>query len=66
MRVTFLAYGLFALAMIQPSAHRAVDEDRAIPRYILHKDKWVCVDRNPRQLNRRDCLPRGLGAKLDR
>jgi hypothetical protein len=45
--------------VIEPQVHRhAVDEDRAIPRYILHKDKWVWVDRNPRQLNQRDCLPR--------
>ncbi len=65
MREILLAYGLFALVLIQPSAyrqdfHEPVDEDRAIPRYILHKDQWVCVDRNPRQLNRRDCLPRKM------
>lgn len=65
MRTTILAYGLFALVLIQTSAHHRnfhepVDEDRAIPRYILHKDHWVCVDRNPRQLNRRDCLPRKM------
>jgi hypothetical protein len=59
MRASLLAYGLFALVLIQPSVHhhQPVDEDRAIPRFILHKDHWVCVDRNPRQLNRRDCLP---------
>jgi hypothetical protein len=61
MRAMFLAGGLFALVVIQPGVHRqAIDEDRAIPRYILHKDKWVCVDRNPRQLNRLDCLPRKM------
>lgn len=60
MRATLLS-GLFALALIQPGVHhQVIDEDRAIPRYILHKDKWVCVDRNPRQLNRRDCLPKKM------
>jgi hypothetical protein len=59
MRAALLSLGLLALALIQPGAKQAViDEDRALPRFILHKDAWVCVDRNPRQLNRQDCLPR--------
>jgi hypothetical protein len=34
-----------------------IAEDRALPRFIFHKDAWVCVD-HPRQLKREDCLPR--------
>ena len=46
---------LTALFVIQPGiGHKSIDTDRAIPRFILHKDTWVCVDRNPRQLNRQD------------
>jgi hypothetical protein len=60
MRAALLGYGLLlAFAIIQPGMqHRAIEEDRAIPRFILYKDGWVCVDRNPRQLNRMDCSPR--------
>jgi hypothetical protein len=59
MRAALLASGLFALAIIQPGVkHRPIDEDRAIPRFVFYKDGWVCVDRNPRQLNRLDCRPR--------
>lgn len=60
MRAGLLSLGLFALAFMLPweDMHRAVDTDRAIPRFILQHDQWVCVDRNPRQLSRRDCWPR--------
>jgi hypothetical protein len=57
MRSALVWFGLAALVVIQPSnRHRTIDADRAIPRFILHKDTWVCVDRNPRQLNRQDCF----------
>jgi len=59
MRTTFLSFGLLALIMTQLGVrHAPIDEDRAIPRYVLLKDAWVCVDRNPRQVKRQDCLPR--------
>jgi hypothetical protein len=58
MRPTLLSFGLFALVMTQLGVrHAPIDEDRAIPRYILLKNAWVCVDRNPRQLKRQDCPP---------
>lgn len=62
MRASLLIHGLLALVLLQPSAHhhKPVDENRAIPRFILHKDHWICVDRNPRQLNRQDCLPKQM------
>ena len=58
MRGAVLSLGLVILVLDQ-SAHKSsiVDEDRAIPRFVLHHDKWVCLDRNPRQLHREDCKP---------
>jgi len=38
--------------------HSGVDPYASIPRYALGKDGWVCLDRNPRQVHRGDCLPR--------
>jgi hypothetical protein len=29
-----------------------------IPRYALERHQWVCLDRDPRQVDRQDCLPR--------
>jgi hypothetical protein len=59
MRATLLFLGLFSLVLIHPSArHSVVDADRAIPRFVCIKDTWVCLDRYPRQLNRKDCIPR--------
>jgi len=63
MRAALLYLGLFSLVMIHPSPrHPAIEADRAIPRFVLHNDTWVCLDRNPRQLNRHDCKPRKLGS----
>jgi hypothetical protein len=58
MRGAILSLGL-VLAVLDQPAHEApiVDEDSAIPRFVLHQDKWVCLDRNPRQLGREDCKP---------
>jgi hypothetical protein len=50
-----LAIALVALALVQPVKHRAGEVDGAIPRFILHHDEWICVDRNPRQVGRQDC-----------
>jgi hypothetical protein len=59
MRAALIAYGLFGLVIIPAhSQHHAIEKDRAIPRFIKLENQWVCVDRNPRQVNRRDCLPR--------
>jgi hypothetical protein len=58
MRAALLYLGLFSLVLMHPTRHPAIDADRAIPRFVLHKDTWVCLDRNPRQLNRQDCIPR--------
>lgn len=53
------ALGLFALVMVQPG-YRPTPTDGAtsIPRYVLGKEGWICLDRNPRQVNRQDCAPR--------
>ena len=50
---------LFALVVVQP-AYRLAPYDGAtsIPRYVLGKNGWICLDRNPRQLYRQDCAPR--------
>jgi hypothetical protein len=56
--------GLFALVLVQPIAHPTIDADRAVPRFILQNGEWVCVDRNPRQLKRQDCLPRAKQPKI--
>lgn len=59
MRQGLLWLGLFALALVQPAIdHRPVPEEFAIPRYVHYDQGWVCVDRNPRQVGRRDCSPR--------
>lgn len=51
--------GMYALVMFNSGIkHQVIDGDLAIPRYVLGKDGWVCLDRNPRQLNRQDCAPR--------
>jgi hypothetical protein len=56
MRSTLLLWGLSALIVIQHGmGPERIDAERAIPRFILQKNAWVCVDRNPIQLNRRDC-----------
>jgi hypothetical protein len=59
-RAAFLAaLGLYALVMVQAGIrHTVADPYLSIPRYALGKDGWVCLDRNPRQVHRRDCLPR--------
>lgn len=55
MRAALLS-GLVALVISHlANKDAAVDSDRAIPRFILLKGMWVCVDRNPRELNRRFC-----------
>jgi len=41
-----------------------IDPDRAVPRFILQNGEWICVDRNPRQLKRPDCAPRGSRQKI--
>ena len=56
---TVAVLGVCALAIFKVEIkHQVLDGDLAIPRYILGKDGWVCVDRNPRQVNRLDCVPR--------
>lgn len=56
MRPAHLLLGLSTLIVIQHGMEsRRIEADRAIPRFVLQEDEWVCVDRNPRQLNRRDC-----------
>jgi hypothetical protein len=59
-RAAFLAgLGLYALVVVTPGIrHTVADPYASIPRYTLGKDGWVCLDRNPRQVHRRDCLPR--------
>jgi hypothetical protein len=58
MRGTLLCLGLVFLMFNQSGPKLSVvDEDQAIPRFVLHQDAWVCLDRNPRQLNREDCKP---------
>jgi hypothetical protein len=50
---------MFAVVLMQPGIkHSGVDPYASIPRYALGKDGWVCLDRNPRQVHRRDCSPR--------
>jgi hypothetical protein len=59
MRAMLLSFGLFALVAIQTGTkHDLSVQNRGIPRFILHKDTWVCVDRSPRQVARKDCWPR--------
>jgi len=59
MRGALGCLGLFALMAVLPGIrHQAIDVDRAIPRFILHKGEWICVDHNPRQIDRKDCAPR--------
>jgi hypothetical protein len=55
-----LSVGLLTYAaLIQPAVHQKVIEpERAIPRFILYGDIWVCLDRDPRQVRRNDCAPR--------
>jgi hypothetical protein len=50
-----LPIALVPLALLQPVKHQAVESEGAIPRFILHHDEWICVDRNPRQVDRQDC-----------
>jgi hypothetical protein len=50
-----LPIALAALALLQPVKHQAAEAEGAIPRFILHHDEWICVDRNPRQVDRQDC-----------
>jgi hypothetical protein len=50
-----LTIALVALALVQPVRYRAVESAGAIPRFVLHHDEWICVDRNPRQVDRQDC-----------
>ena len=54
-----LRFGLLALALIQSASHHSVEAERAIPVFMLHNGEWICVDRNPQQLRRQDCWPRG-------
>jgi hypothetical protein len=57
--VSLAALGMFALVLVQPGIeHTGVGPYASIPRYALGKDGWVCLDRNPRQVHRRDCSPR--------
>jgi hypothetical protein len=55
----YFSFGLFALVLLHPIRETTIDPDRAVPRFILHHGEWICVDKNPRQLNRQDCAPRG-------
>ena len=64
MRATVLSLGLIALVAIPAGTkHNLSVQDRGIPRFILHKGTWVCVDRSPRQLGRKDCWPRQSSEK---
>jgi hypothetical protein len=59
MRTAMLSIGLFALVAIQPGIkHRTISENRDIPFFVLLDNQWVCVDRNPLQVDRQDCWPR--------
>jgi hypothetical protein len=50
--------GLFALVAFMPASRRqAIDVGGSIPRFFLDKGQWICIDRNPRQVDRRDCSP---------
>jgi len=58
MRGALVCLGLFALVAFMPaSRHHTIDDGGAIPRFILNKGQWICIDRNPRQVNRSDCSP---------
>jgi len=50
--------GLLALVVVHPAIEPSVEPERAVPRFILQKGDWICVDRNPRQIKRQDCAPR--------
>ena len=56
-----LSVGVLTYALIQPAVHQKVSDlksERAIPRFVLYGDTWVCLDRDPRQVRRNDCAPR--------
>lgn len=59
MQAAFLAVlGVYALATVQTGIrHIGAYPYASIPRYAVGKDGWVCLDRNPRQVHRRDCQP---------
>jgi len=59
MRAAFISYGLLALAVMRIGAGYEIgDPNREIPMFFLLEQSWVCVDRNPTQINREDCSPR--------
>jgi hypothetical protein len=59
MRGTLLSLWLASLVIVQSGLKSpVVDEDRAIPRFVLQNKAWVCLDRDPRQVHREDCKPR--------
>jgi hypothetical protein len=58
MRAALYAGALALVLGHLASRYEPVEPDRAIPRFILHKGAWVCVDRNPREISRLDCRPR--------
>jgi len=59
MRAALLCCGLLALTVMRIGGGQEISgQDREIPRFVLLGDSWVCVDRNPAQVNRQDCRPR--------
>jgi hypothetical protein len=50
-------FAIFALALGHAAAHLSTDPSIDVPRFILQKGHWICVDRNPQQLKRQDCWP---------
>ena len=60
----WLAWGLLAV-LVTPIGHgqEISDQKTEIPRYIKLDQGWVCVDRNPTQVNRQDCSLRPRSSK---
>jgi len=53
----FLQFALLALALGRSAAHISADPALELPRFVLQKGEWICLDRNPQQFRREDCLP---------
>jgi len=53
----FSQLAIIALALGNSAAHLSTDPSMDVPRFILQKGQWICVDRNPQQLKRQDCWP---------
>jgi hypothetical protein len=56
---TLSGIGVATLAILAAGQDLGLKEQVSeIPRYAVERHQWVCLDRDPRQVARQDCLPR--------